>query len=445
MKLGKRVIIGVILLGVFGFLGYRIYSAYAKQQAASGGPQASRGAGGGPGGAAARVVSVSLGKSRAGQVREEILLTGALKAKEQVDVTAKATGRVEALHVQVGDAVNKGALIAEMEDDELQQQVNRSVAAQTVARASSEQREAELANAKAELERTQALLTEGLVPQQEYQARATSYRVVQAQYELARAQQQQAQAELKELQIRLEQTKIYAPMSGHIGRRYIDPGALVSPSTPIVHLVRLATMVMMANVPERDIAKMRVGTHAAVVVDAFGERKFTARVARISPVLDAATRSASVEIEIPNPDLSLKAEMFARVILDLESIRQAVLIPREALVYRGQQPGVFLLDHAERPVFHGVETGLSRGEDVEVLARLDAGVTIVTRGASMLNDGDQIRVAGARGERGQGQGQGQERVPRSSTTDDSSPRAPAKLAVVGPESPAPSQPPAAGR
>ncbi len=348
-----------------------------------------------------RQVSVSLTRSLTGPVREKLLLTGALKPKETVDVTPKATGRVERIYVNVGDMVRSGALIAELEDDELQQQVNRAEAALAVARAARAQREAELSNAKAELERAEQLRREGLISAQDLEARRTSFQVFQAQVRLAQAQGEQAEAELRELRIRLSQSKIYAPITGHIAQRYVDVGALVSPATPLVRLVNLGTLITAASVPEREVGKLRVGNQAVVHVDAFGDHTFSGRVARIGPVLDAATRSATIEIEIANPEYLLKAEMFARVELDLGSTRQAVLIPREALVYRGQQPGVYLVD-GNRPVFRPIETGLTQGDHVEVLSNLAPGMTLVGRGASMLTEGDRIVVPGREGPRGAG-------------------------------------------
>ncbi len=392
MKSRKRKIGLVVVVVLCVFVGWRIWAAYQKKAATQ-----SRST------TAARVVSVSVAEARSGMVQEEILVTGALKPKEQVDVTPKATGRVEKMYFQVGDSVKKGDLIAELEDDELQQQVNRAVAAQGVVRASLAQRQAELSNAKAELDRAKQLFNEGLVPRQEFESKQTQFEVVQAQVRLARAQEEQALAELNELKIRLEQSKILAAMAGHVARRYVDVGALVNPSTPIIQLVNVAILVTMANVPEREVRKLHVGNRATIQVDAFGDRRFEGRVARIGPVLDPATRSATVEVEIRNPEGGLKAEMFARVMLDLASTRPAVLIPREALVYRGQQPGVYVLE-SKRPVFRMIETGMTQGGDVEVLAHLESGTTIVARGASMLNEGDQIRVVGGDGKQRGGEG-----------------------------------------
>jgi multidrug efflux pump subunit AcrA (membrane-fusion protein) len=134
---------------------------------------------------------------------------------------------------------------------------------------------------------------------------------------------------------------------------------------------------------------MRVGNQAQVFVDAIPDREFHGRIARIAPVLDAATRTACVAIDIPNPEGLLKAEMFVRVQLDLGTTRQATLIPREGLVYRGQQPGVYIIE-GNTPTFRAIETGLTREDQVEVLANLMAGTKIAGRGASMIQEGDRV-------------------------------------------------------
>ncbi len=336
-----------------------------------------------------RVVNVDLAQAWTGAVSDVLLLTGALKPKEQVDVTLQATGRVESLRFQVGDRVGAGDLVAELEDDQLRQQVHRAEAAIAVARASYRQRRAEHDNAGAELKRAERLFQDGLISSQDYEAQKTSLAVVNAQVELAEAQQKQAEAELSELKIRLAQTKIYSPMTGIAATRYVDVGALVSPTTPIIRIVNLSTLVTQGNVPERNIGRLRVGNPTTVRVDALPERPFTGRVARIAPVLDAATRSALIEIDIPNPKGELKAEMFARIELDLGATREATLIPRDSLVYRGQQPGVYVVEDS-RPVFRAIETGMTRQETVEVLSNLDPGTAIVGRGATMIRDGDRI-------------------------------------------------------
>jgi RND family efflux transporter MFP subunit len=380
----KRIVWILIGASLLFFAGLRIYDIQEKQAA----PSAKKKKGG------ARVVTVSVTEARTGQLRDVLLLTGALKPKEQVDVTAKVTGRLLKLLLKIGDPIREGVLIAELEGDEIQQQVNRAQASIGVARALMQQRQAEQENAKAELSRSQSLLDDGLISPQDFASTRTQLEVIEAQVELARAQTAQTEAELRELKIRLEQTKIYAPMSGIVATRFVDQGAIISPTTPILRIVNLSTMVTLANVPERNIGRLSVGNPAEIEVDAMPGEILMGRVARIAPVLDAATRTALVEIDVPNTGNRLKAEMFVRIRLDTGAMREAVLIPREGLVYRGTQPGVYVIE-GDRPVFRAIETGLTREDNVEVIANLDAGVKIVGRGATILEDGDLIKAAGA--------------------------------------------------
>ena len=392
--MSKAKIIAVLVgAGLVYLVGSRVYDA--RQSAA---PAKKK---------AGRVVNVDVTEARIGPIREELLLTGSLKPKETVDISPKITGRIETIHFLVGDVVKPGDVLAELEADELRQQVMRSQASYAVGEANVAQSQAQLANAKADLDRAQLLFDQDLLSPQEFQQSQTSLQVLEAQVQLSQAQLQQAQAELNELKIRLEGSMIYSPMHAVVSERYVDPGALVTPNTPILQVVNLSTMVTRGNVPERYVESLSVGSLAEVNVDAIIGQQFEGRVARIAPVLDAATRSAVIEIDIQNPRHVLKAEMFARITLDLGSTREATLIPRDGLVYRGQQPGVYVVpEQADRPIFRVIETGLTREGQVEVIANLDAGTRIVGRGATMLRDGDRITSGPGGGAGGGGQGGG---------------------------------------
>lgn len=387
MKKSKFALTVVLLALVAGFTGWRIWQAYEKKEAAE---KSAPGARGGRA-AAGRVIGVSVTRARTGSVRQEIEITGSLKPKEQVDVTSKVTGRVVKINVQVGDFIKQGQILAELEDSELAQQVRRAEASRQVVKATQQQRKEELGNARADANRAKQLLDAGLLSRQEYEAKATAFRVFEAQMALVGAQEEQAEAELRELTIQRSQMKIVAPISGYVAQRFVDVGAVISPSTPVAKVVNLSTMVTLANVPEKDLSRLRLGNRAIVTVDAFGKQEYVGKIARISPVLDVATRTALVEIEIPNPGGALRAEMFARVKLDMGAMREAVLVPREALVYRGQQAGVYVVE-SKKPVFRSVDTGGAHGDEIEVVANLQPGTSVVNKGAAMLQEGDQIRI-----------------------------------------------------
>ena len=374
------VILTVVVLTVF--LGYRVNQAL-KQQAKPA--------------AALRVAmpTVEISKVRLGPLSEKVFLVGALKPIAQVDVVSKMTGRIDQLSAEIGDWVQKGTLIAKVDEDEVRQQVNRAAAALEVAKASLTQKQTDKEILKKELDRTVELHENQLIPRRDLDTADARYRGAIAQEKLAEAQIDQAQAELRELRVRLDNTRILAPISGLVGKRHLDNGALVNPSMPVVSLVDLSTMVMEINAPEKDLVKIRAGLEANIVLDAYPEQKFKGRVIRLSPILDPATRTGSVEIEVPNPKMMLKAEMFARVELDLGTRHNTLLVPREALVSHDQQRGVFKLqDDIAR--FQPVDAGVAQGGEVEVISGLKEGEAVITLGVNLVKNGDRVQLRSAK-------------------------------------------------
>jgi RND family efflux transporter MFP subunit len=377
-----------IVGGLLGaFLSFRLYQALAGE------PGADAGSGPGPGGGRGmtRAQPVEAANPARKTIVERVSLVGSLRAKQRVEITPKVAGRLTELRVDRGDRVRAGQIVARLEDSELRQQVRSAEAALQVARASLAQREAELKNKDAELERYRNLEKDGVVSSQQRETAETGVEVTRAQMSLARAQVAQAEAGLEELRIRLSQCEILSPLTGIIATRHVDPGTMVSSITPIALVLDLSTMLTVVNVPEREINKVEVGSTARVTVDALAGEEFAGRVVRISPMLDSQTRTAPVEIELANSGEHLKAEMFARVDLNLTTERAALLVPRDALVYRNERSGVFVVDE-EIARFQPITTGLTDGDAVEVVEGLDERATVVTRGANLLQNGDTVSV-----------------------------------------------------
>lgn len=375
--------IGILAAVVFvGFFGFRLYQEWPTSEAAEAGP----------GFAFARTVGVA--RAEIGEVRQVLTLVGSLRAEETVDVTPRGvSGRLASMAVDIGDRVTVGQVIARIEDDEIEQQVQQSEASLEVSRTMVQQRRLELRNQETILERARGLAEQGLISAEELEQTQTRYEVAQAQLALTQAQLDQAEANLRELRIRLDQTQIRAPISGAVGRRFVDQGAQVNANTPLVTLVKLETMELVANVPERDMVKLEPGAVGQVYVDALPGEVFEGRVARISPLLDAQTRTAQVELVIPNAEGKLRAEMFARTELEIASLQDALRVPRAALAVKGDTTGVYIVD-GDVARFQPVQTGLVQEDWAEITQGLQEGDTVVTLGANLLNDGDRIRVAG---------------------------------------------------
>lgn len=385
----KRALIVLVVAGFFGFLGYRVYQAVQATDAVDA-PRGGRGPGRG-GSGMAMLVETAVVQPQYFDRSLEVL--GELQAQATVEVMSRISGRLEQVIPYRGDRVEKGQLMAVLEDADLQQQILRQDAAIAVAKAALSREEATVDNLELQLRRFEKLYDEELVSLQDLEDMQSRVRVAVSQKNLAAAQVDQAQAALRELNVQQEQTRIYASLSGFVGQRFLEPGAVVSPSTPIVSILNLDRVKTIVAVPETALDAISLGLASSITIDAFPDRQYKGSITRISPFLDPETRSADVEIEIPNPEHLLKPGMFARASIDVNVRTQSMAIPRAALLTRGDQQGVFLLQDGSRVQFRTVEIGRIQGENVEILRGVDPGTIIVSGGAQNLNDGDTVRIS----------------------------------------------------
>ena len=401
----------LVAVGAAGVLVYqRIAPAGATGQVRpGGGPPGGFRPGGGRGAFGAQPMRVnSAGVTRA-DIAEQLQIVGNLTGAATVEVAPKINGRLSRLDLRLGDRVTRGQEVARVEDDELRQQVNQAEASYEVARATVRQREADLLLAQTTRDRSQSLFSRALVSRQELDDAEARYQAATAQLDLARAQFDEAGARLEELRINLENTVMVSPVDGFVGRRYLDPGAYVTSNTAVVSVVDISLVRLVANLVERDLRLVEEGVRARIEVDAFPEESFDGRVARIAPVLDPATRTAEIEIEVPNRDSRLKPGMYARVSLVVGNKSQALVVPREAVVIRTSARGVFRVEAgggAPTAQFVSLVTGLEDELYVEVVDGLSEGDQVVTTGAAGLQHGDPILLADAGGGGGGPPGRG---------------------------------------
>jgi RND family efflux transporter MFP subunit len=315
---------------------------------------------------------------------------------------------------KLGDRVTKGQLIAKIEDRELLQQVKQVEQNLMVNQVTVTQRESDLQLRKTSLARQTELLSRGLATRQTIEDSEAAFNSAVAAVELATAQMGQTQARLDELKITLSNTSIVSPVDGFISRRNLDQGAFAGANTVILSVVDLATVRLVSNLVEKDFKRVTPGVVALIAVDAFPGEEFAGSVSRVAPAFDAATRTAPMEIEVPNPGYRLKPGMFARVRLTVEIHPNALTVPRNAVVDSEGRRGVFLID-GQNAKFQPVRTGLQDNDRIEVLEGLDEGTRVVTTGALALRDGDRITPMNLPGQRG-GRSGGSTDAPASGET-----------------------------
>ena len=287
-------------------------------------------------------MTVEVATAQRGSVMQQLVVVGNLVGDATVAVVPRAAGRLQDISVRLGDRVSRGQRIAKIEDFELQEQVKQQEAALEVSRATIRQREADLQLAQTNAERSRSLFARQLLPKQTLDDTESRYQSAVAQLDLARAQNNQSTARLDELRINLTNTVIVSPVDGFVARRAVDPGAFVGQNAPVVDVVDIGRVRLVANIVEKDLDQLRTGDDTMVEVDAFPGETFVGRIARVAPVLDPATRTASIEIEIPNPGFRLKPGMYARVTVTTDERKDALVVPANAVIDLGGRRGVFL-------------------------------------------------------------------------------------------------------
>jgi HlyD family secretion protein len=383
---------------------------------AGGGPGGGFGGGGfgGPGGGGGfrPPMTVEIAKVSRGNISSYLSVVGNLIGEATVEVAPKTGGRLISVNVKLGDRVRRGQLLAKLDDREIIEQVRQAEASHQVAEATIRQRDADLNLALTNVERSRNLYGRQLLPKQTLDDAEARYQAAVAQLDLSRAQMAQSAARLEELRINLANTSVVSPVDGFVGKRNVDPGAWVSQNAGVASIVDISRMRLVANVVEKDLRLVSAGDKATVEVDAFPGEKFSGQIARVSPILDPATRTAPMEVEIPNTGFRLKPGMYAKVNLEVETREKVLLVPKVALVDSEGQRGVYQANEDNRAQFKAVKLGLEDADHAEILEGLAEGETIVSTGAGALRRNDQLAIAGqngapAAGGRGRGMRNGQ--------------------------------------
>jgi membrane fusion protein, multidrug efflux system len=359
---------------------------------------------GGPGGGGGfrPPMTVEVAKVARGKIASYISVVGNLIGEATVEVAPKTGGRLQSIDVKLGDRVRRGQVIAKVEDREIVEQIRGAEASHNVSEANVRRSDADLSLSLTSVERARNLYGRQLLPKQQLDDAEARYISAVAQLDLAKAQVAQSASRLQELRINLANTNVISPVDGFVAKRNVDPGAFVSQNAGVASVVDISSLRLVANVVEKDLHAVNPGDPATVEVDAYPGEKFNGRIARVSPILDPATRTAPIEVEIPNPQYRLKPGMYAKITLEIESRDNVLIVPKISLVDSEGRRGIYQPNDESRAAFKPVTVGLEDSEKAEILEGLREGEIVVSTGAGALRRNDQLVVAGANGGEGRG-------------------------------------------
>lgn len=383
----QRIIRSAVLLAIVAGLAGTIW--YVRQEDAPGER------GGESGRVAVEVTAVERG--RITDVRE---LTGSLEAENAFTVAPNISGRIERIHADIGDAVEPGEVLVELDDDEPRQNVAEAEAALSVARAELDQAQSEAELARREYERTRALADRDLSSQSELDTAQANAAVERARVEVAEARVTEREAALAAARVRLSYTQVRAnwPEEGAeyvVGERMVSRGDSVSSNEPMLGLLSPDPLKAVVFASQRDYPALSRGQPAQVHVDALPGQRFDGEIRRLAPRFDVQSRQARVEVEVPNPDGQLAPGMFTTVRVETAEVTDARLVPIDAVTELDGETGVYQPvsgDDGMEARFVPVQTGIESDTRVEIRAPALDG-RVITLGLQLLEDGAPIQIA----------------------------------------------------
>src|ERR1043166_3234087 len=313
---------------------------------------------------------------------------------QEIELHAKVSGFVESLPVDVGDRVTNGQLLATLEIPELNDDLEH-------ARAVEKRSEEELK--KAEADHEQAHLAYGrlaavekakpkLVAQQEIDLAQAKDRAGEAAMEVAREQIEVAKSDVKRLQTMMLYCHIRAPFDGVVTKRFTDPGALIhnggAASSPLLRVSENGRLRLVFPVSVSFVSLIKAGEPVEIRIES-PSRTLTGVVSRFTREIEMATRTMEVEVEVPNPDLSLIPGMYASVVLKLERREKALVVPVEA-VARQKLSSVYPINRDSKIEERIINIGLETANKLEVLSGLSENDLVMIGNRSQVKPGQKV-------------------------------------------------------
>lgn len=354
----RTVLVAVLALGVLGGAGLWWRNSHPPPVAAKPAPSA---------GQTPPPITVRAVEVKRTTLREEVGAVGTLLANESVVIRPEVDGRISEIHFSEGQSVKRGDKLVSLDASEIEAQLAAV--------------EAEVTLNRNRFQRAQELREKNFISAQALDE--------------ARENLNQSLARQAEIKARLGKMVIRAPFDGVVGLRQVSPGAYVNKGQDIARLEGIGTLKLDFRVPEVFLSRLRVGQEVTVAVDAYPNEQFKGRIYAIEPAVDEQTRSVLLRALVPNPGVRLKPGMFARVNLTLGTRENALVVPEEAIMPRGQDFFVFKVVEG-RAVLARVELGLRRPGQVEVLSGLAPGELVVTDGHQRIRDGAPVALLGSR-------------------------------------------------
>jgi RND family efflux transporter MFP subunit len=341
--------------------------------------------------------------SRPGESATSLTASGYVASDRRSILAPKIPGRLDQLLVQEGQKVNKGDVIAKLDDADAQVGVERAIAFESQAVAQRAQAQARRVQADQQLARAQRLFQSGVIARSGLDDAQAESRAAIANERAATANVHAAQRQVALAKLQLQYTVVRAPFTGTVARKLADEGAVLAPAAidqpdvgGIVELVDLSALEVDAEVSEDQLRKVRLGQSALVTLDAFPDQVFRAHVARIRPAIDRSKGTAVIKVVFDEPPAHALPDMTAKVAFLEHPVDQAALAPKKrvpasAVAKRNGQDVLWVVENGRaRPL--PVRILQRSGDEVELAEGPPPGAQVIVSPESDLSPGQAVRV-----------------------------------------------------
>jgi RND family efflux transporter MFP subunit len=329
-------------------------------------------------------------ESQEQQVPVSLGSTGTVHARETAVVSAQVMGRIQQVMVREGDDVRAGQTLVVLDDAALRAQVEQAQAGVKAALNMQAAAQTNAALTASTLERYKQLESEKSVSPQEMDEVSRRAEAAAANLEAARAQTDAARAQENGARTMMSYTRLVAPFAGVVTARMADPGTMAAPGVPLLQVDQAGALQLDATVDESAIGTIHQGMKVQVVIDGAGSTSMTGTVAEIVPAADPSSHSFLVKIDLPSSS-QLRAGMYGTAGFANGS-RQAILIPRSAVVLRGSLACAYVLDGRGIAQLRYLTLGAAQGNLVEVLSGISSGEELVDAPSDRALGGKRIEV-----------------------------------------------------
>ena len=339
-----------------------------------------------------RALPVNVVTVRRAPVTTELLLPGNIQAFQDTLIYARTTGYLRRWLVQIGDRVQAGQLLAEVESPEVDQELRQAQANLAQARANLLQVQATLELARVSALRWKNLVQQHAVSQQDADVQQSTFEARKADVQAAQATINSNQANVQRLLELQGFERVVAPFAGVITARNAEVGALItaggSPtSKELFRIAQIDPLRIYVSVPQTFVTVLQVGQHAGIVVRELPQQSFTGTVTRTANALDPASRTLLTEVQLPNPEGRLLPGMYVQVQFALARPNPPLLVPANAFIVRTDGPQVALVSAEHTVHYQKIEVGRDYGNEVEVTAGLEDNAVVVANPTDDIREG----------------------------------------------------------